>query len=74
MYSGHMDGWGWGGWLAATVMMLILFGGLAAIVIAIVRRPAGVSQETPERILSERFARGEIDEDEYQRRRRTLRG
>ncbi|MFI0716705.1 SHOCT domain-containing protein [Streptomyces inhibens] len=29
---------------------------------------------TPEQILAERYARGEIDEEEYQRRLATLRG
>jgi putative membrane protein len=73
MYWGHMDNWSWGGWLASTAMMLIFFGALATVVVLLVRRPTGESTETPERILAERFARGEIDEDEYQRRRRALR-
>lgn len=74
MYWGHMGDAGWGGWLASTAMMLIFFGALAAVVVVLVRRPAGGTPETPERILAERFARGEIEEDEYERRRRALRG
>lgn len=37
---------------------------------------AGVTSASPpaQQILDERFARGEIDEDEYKRRRDTLRG
>lgn len=73
MHWGDMGGWGWGGWLAATAMMLIFWGGLAAVVLLALRRPGDGHTSEPERILAERFARGEIDEDEYQRRRRALR-
>jgi putative membrane protein len=34
----------------------------------------GETLPTPEQLLAERFARGEIDEDEYRRRLDTLRG
>lgn len=70
-------GWGWGGWLAMTLMMLVFWGGLAAVVVALVRssRPPA-SAPDPGRdargILDERFARGDIDEDEYRRRREAL--
>jgi len=36
--------------------------------------PAPTSPPDARRILDERFARGEIDEDEYRRRRDTLSG
>jgi putative membrane protein len=57
-----------------TVMMLIFVGGLAAVIVALARRPAEPDPYRPERTLAERFARGEIDEDEYQRRRQALHG
>jgi putative membrane protein len=52
--------------------MLIFFGGLAALIILLVRRPADRSPDTADRILAERFARGDIDDDEYQQRRQAL--
>jgi putative membrane protein len=73
MHWDYMGGWGWGGWLASTAMMLIVFGGLAAATIWVLRRPAESRPYDADRILAERFARGEIDEDDYQRRRQLLR-
>jgi putative membrane protein len=76
----HGDGWGGGHWIAAIVMMVLFWGVIAAIVITLVRSgrwsrhdhhaapPAGSSTHEAERILHERFARGEIDADEYTRR------
>jgi putative membrane protein len=54
-------------------MMLAFVGAIVAAVVVLVR-PAEGRAETPERILADRFARGEIDEDQYQRRRHALRG
>jgi len=67
--------WGpWGWWMG---LGSVLF--LALIVIGIVllvRRPTGGDPRGEEgmaqQILDERFARGEIDEEEYERRRRVL--
>jgi len=69
---GDMSGWGWAGWLMPSLTMLIFFGGLAALIILLVRRPADRSPDTADRILAERFARGDIDDDEYQQRRQAL--
>lgn len=73
-------GSGWGGWLVMGLMMLIfwslvIFGGLA-VWRAVSRNDRGPEQDgrrSAEQILEERFARGEIDEDELVRRRDTLR-
>ena len=66
-------GWGWGGWLAMTLMMLVFWGGLAAVVVALVRSARRPDANRDARgILDERFARGDIDEDEYRRRREAL--
>lgn len=77
MMGWYDGGWGWGGWLAMTLMMLVFWGGLVAVVVALVRssRPPD-SRPDPSRdaraILDERFARGDIDEEEYRRRRDVL--
>lgn len=74
-----MMGDGWGGWIAGALMMLVFWGGLIALVIFLVRgfgaRPSqGEERRGPEarEILAERFARGEISEDEFEQRRRVL--
>ena len=75
---GHMDGWdgGWM-WLNATVWLLVI-AALAGLVVWLVVRasrptdPAGIGTDSARRILAERFARGEIDADEYARRREML--
>lgn len=60
------------------VVMLILFvmavGAVALVVWAIVHftQPASGRDASARRILDERYARGEIDDDEYTRRKRQL--
>ena len=68
---------GAGGWLLMALLMLIFWGGVAAAIFAFVRltathgraaRPSGEAR----RLLDERFARGEIDAEEYVSRRELL--
>ena len=72
MHWGDM-GWGWGAVLVGTIFMVLLLAGIAAVIIVALRRPTA-SRSSAEQILAERFARGEIDKEEYQQRRQMLRG
>ncbi|WP_030800571.1 SHOCT domain-containing protein [Streptomyces sp. NRRL S-337] len=87
-WHGHYGVSAWG-WLAMSVSMILLFALLILIVVLIVRalsRPGPLHDghtdprgspgpgPGPEQILAERYARGEIDEEEYHRRLTTLRG
>ncbi|MBO4206220.1 SHOCT domain-containing protein [Micromonospora echinofusca] len=56
------------GWL----VLLLLVIGAALFAATHYRRGAADTQDTARRILAERYARGEIDADEYQRRRAAL--
>ena len=71
---------GWGGWIMMTAGMLMI---LALVVVAIIALlPAGrenrslvrggPGQNDPLQVLDERFARGEIDLEDYQARRALL--
>ena len=77
----HDGGWGPGAWIAMAFVMVVFWGAVVAVIVFAVRgwhnQSAGPSAPTGSdalRILDERFARGEIDADEYQRRRDILRG
>lgn len=80
-YDGWHDGsWGPGAWIAMGLMMLAFWGLIAALVVYVIRNvghradDAGVAGPYEAlRILGERFARGEIDADEYSQRRDLLR-
>jgi putative membrane protein len=70
---------GWGGWLVMTLIMVIFWG--AVIFAGIVawravnrsdRQRQQVDERSPELLLDERFARGEIDAEEYTHRRELL--
>ncbi|MFB9907633.1 SHOCT domain-containing protein [Allokutzneria oryzae] len=70
-----VSGWNWTGLLFMIVMMLLFWGSVLAVILTALRHPRFVRprQTEAERILAERLARGEIDQEEYQRRRSTLR-
>ena len=77
MMGWYHDGMGWGGWIIMTVAMVAFWALVVFAVLALFRteRPG---ESTPDRrdpmqILDERFARGEIDEDEYHARSSVLR-
>lgn len=75
-----MMGDGWGGWVWGGLMMLVFWGGLIALVVFLVRGTGARGPQADERrrppeardILEERFARGEISEEEFEKRRRVL--
>ena len=75
MWSGDWNGWGvfW-----MSLMMVVFWGGLIWLVVYAIRQFSGSAGRAPNRVVSalevleERFARGEIDRDEYEDRRRVL--
>ncbi|MEU8922350.1 SHOCT domain-containing protein [Kitasatospora sp. NPDC048545] len=84
--DGGMNGWGLGLMTVSMLLFwaLVVFGGIALVRYlgrtaphgpAAPAPPAAPPQRpTPERVLAERLARGEIDPDEYRARLDTLRG
>lgn len=81
--GGMMDG-GWGTWGIVWMFVPLLFwGGLIALLVwAVVRLASGrhgevgleTREEAAEDILRQRFARGEIDAEEFEKRQRILSG
>ncbi|HEY9474787.1 MAG TPA: SHOCT domain-containing protein [Mycobacteriales bacterium] len=74
-HNGHPGAWGWL-WMA--VGMLVFWVLVVTVVVLLIRaarrrEPEPRPRPTPEHLLAERFARGEIDEDEYHRRLDVLR-
>ena len=64
---------GWGGFAMMALSMVLFWGGLAALVVVLLRRHPHTPHGGPAtRILEERLARGEIDTEEFDRVRRTL--
>jgi putative membrane protein len=78
------EGWGnGGGWILGMLFMILFWGGIFWLVLTLVRRPDGSQMPPPQHpaqqarpsaadILAERLARGEIDVEDYERRRRAL--
>ncbi len=79
---GQMWGHGWGGWIFGPLMMIVFIALIVGVVVLVVRWLGGVGggpaqgakQKAALEILEERFARGEIDKDEFEDRRRALQG
>lgn len=74
-YGNGMGGWGYPLMITSMVLFwaLLILGGVA--LYRHFNRLAGpASDMDPERLLAQRFARGDIEQDEFQRRMNTLRG
>ena len=79
-YFGPHMMWQSGWMLFGPLMMIAIITIIVVVVVLLMRRPNDQrsnvqlsSDETALSILKERFARGEIDKDEYEERRRVLR-
>ncbi len=81
-YGPHMWSGGWHGWFFGP-MMMIVFIAMAVVVVVFLLRWLGGGRHgvmhhaqpmgrTPLDILKERFAKGEIDKEEFEERRRVL--
>jgi putative membrane protein len=75
-------GWGYGHMMFGGLMMIVFWGGVILLIILAVRwlggesapRVQGPARSTALDILKERYARGEIDRQEYEERRKVLEG
>jgi putative membrane protein len=70
-----------GGWVVMVLMMLVVWGLLVALIVWLARGSRGsdaspstprTGSPSPEDVLGQRYARGEIDDDEFERRRAAL--
>lgn len=73
----HPMSWMWGGWgLAMMIMMLVFWGVLIVGIVLAIRWLAGQRDRSRSDralgILRERYARGEIDKEEFEAKRRDL--
>ncbi len=78
---GHGWDWGWGHMLSGGLMMILFWGGIILVIVFAVRALGGGSSHSTSPatsrnkaldIVQERFARGEIDKDEFEERKRLL--
>lgn len=76
-YHHGMNAWGW---FTMSIGTLLFWTVLVTVGVLLYRslgrgsdRPHTPADASPERLLAERFARGEIDEEEYRRRLAVLR-
>ena len=69
------SGYGWGMMLGGSLMMLLFWGGLALLIVLVVRGFGGPRQvDTTSETLRRRLAAGEITVEEYDRTRKMLQG
>jgi putative membrane protein len=77
----HVGGWGWGGMTFGSITGIVFIAVVVVVVVLLVRwlgRPGhggalhSPPGKTPLDNLKERFAKGEIDKEEFEERRRVL--
>lgn len=70
----YMHDYGWAGLIFGPLMMLLFLALIVGAVMVALRlfAPGGASAGRPKQILQERFARGEIDAEEFTARSRAL--
>ena len=85
MWHHGYGGFGWGGWIVTAIFLTVFFALVITAIVAAVRYLGGPGHHhgpaahdalpgrRPEDLLAERFARGEIDDEEYRRRILVLR-
>ena len=82
-YHPHMGGeWGWGGMFLGPLFGILFIAAIAVAIVLVIRAIGGGAETGRPRsggraaldILDERFARGEIDIQEYENRKRVLTG
>ncbi|MBM3505542.1 MAG: SHOCT domain-containing protein [Alphaproteobacteria bacterium] len=78
-----MSGGAWGGMIFGSLFMIVVLVGVIGVVVLLLRWLGGAGpgtgsvspgppSRTPLDILKERFARGDIDQEEFEERRRVL--
>lgn len=73
-YGAMMGGWGWLMMAGGTLLILAVVILGAFLFSRTINPPTARAVDGPQRILAERYARGEIDDQEYQQRLSVLRG
>lgn len=73
---GWVDGYGWMGlgWIFMALFWVLIIVGIVALLQWLGMSGKGASRKTPLEILQERYARGEIEREEYEQKRRDLEG
>ncbi len=69
---GYGMGWGWSGFIFMIAFWVLVILGIVYLVKAIAGRGASSKEEMPLDILKKRYARGEIDAEEFARKKRDL--
>lgn len=71
----HMTGWGWIGMTLSSLLFIALLVGGGALLIRLARQPDRPLAETrsAEQLLAERYARGEISDEQFRQQLATLR-
>ena len=87
MHNGNWNdgmGGGSGWWILMTIMMIVFWGGIIWFAVTLIRRPnhtshgvspvapKNVARKSAKEILDKRFARGEIELDDYRQRLQAL--
>ena len=77
MMYGIYNGWGWGnmmGWFGGGIMMILFWAAVIYFIVWLVRnnKTSGAEDKKALDILKERYAKGEIDKNEFEEKKKDL--
>lgn len=70
----NMTGWSWGWMTMGTLLAIILIGVVVAALMRPTMPPSALAEDSALAVLRRRYAAGEIDDTEFQKRRDALEG
>lgn len=73
MWNYDWNGWSWAGWCLMALTMALVVGATVWVIVTLTHQENPATPRSPEDVLADRLARGELSEEDYRRQRDLIR-